>query len=95
MLKNRIRLLKANGTTVKLTAVKGTGNHKNDIIRVQAANGENGFFKGPEIPANHLNAFIGHLMDLKAELENMDVEFETENSTDPNSFHYDEEIPKY
>ena len=89
MLKNKFRLLKANGTTIKVTAVKGNEKYKHDIIRVQAANGDDGFFKGPEIPVDHLNAFIGHLQDLKAELDKQ------EPNTNPNSFKYDNEIPSY
>jgi hypothetical protein len=89
MQKNKFRLLKAHGTTIKVTGVKGNKNYANDIIRIQAANGDEGFFKGPEIPVDHLNAFIGHLQDIKAELDKQKSE------TNPNSFTYDDEIPSY
>ncbi len=92
MVRNQFRLLKANGTTIKVTAVKGNENHNKDIIRIQAANGDNGFFKGPEIPVNHLNAFIGHLQDLKEELDKQEVDQYEDN---PNTFKYDDEVPSY
>jgi len=89
MQRNKFRLLKARGTTIKVTGVKGNETHSNDIIRIQAANGDEGFFKGPEIPVDHLNAFIGHLQDIKEELDKQKV------NTNPNSFIYDDEVPSY
>jgi hypothetical protein len=98
MVRNKIRLLKAHGTTVKLTAVSGNDRYNNDIIRIQAANGDDGFFKGPEIPVDHLSAFIGHLQDLKESLEKTQPEYfekSQKEQKNPNAFTYDDEIPNF